>query len=102
MLGRRTKLLLALAAIAALGGGTIAAVATAGGATHVHPRSHGRATVPTITARAMPPACFIAGQGCSIHPCVEFVARRLRPLLRARMVCDAYPRTKGLAVPIGP
>ncbi|HTU85862.1 MAG TPA: hypothetical protein VMF57_09830 [Solirubrobacteraceae bacterium] len=29
---------------------------------------------PSLNVRPVPPTCDIAGQTCSIHPCVEFIA----------------------------
>src|SRR5579871_1812701 len=101
MLGRRFGWLLALAAIAAIAGAAVSLGATRGGGAGSGARKPARqATVPSV--RAVPPTCFMAGQTCSIRPCVEFVARRRQPPLRTPTACDAYPSTKGFAVPIGP
>ncbi len=59
----------------------------------------------TRSATALPFSCFVAAGTCSIHPCVEFVARQpptaqMQPLRRARITCDSYASPRGQLVPI--
>src|SRR5579885_2001391 len=102
MVRRRATVLLVLAAVAALVGGAVAGGATrgsgkarGGAAMASHPGKRPKlSAVPSISV--VPSTCFVAGQLCSIHPCVEYVAPRLLiapppPLLRARMRCAMYP-----------
>ncbi len=71
-----------LAAIGVLVGVEIGAAT--GPATHA-------AALPGRAVTSAPTTCFVAGSGCSLYPCHEFVASAAA----ARRQCDAYPRPRG-------
>jgi hypothetical protein len=65
--------------------------------------------VPTVILPNPSTSCDVAGESCSLHPCVEFIAvaghpkplPRTRVLQVPRQTCVAYPNASGRTVFVG-
>lgn len=103
-------MILALVAAGGLAVGlAIADMAAPANSRHA-PSARGRAGtirhVPTLNVQPQSAACYVGGQTCSIHPCIEFVAGKPpRRLPGARIapgrVCVKYPSLTGTTIPVG-
>jgi hypothetical protein len=103
---RRGVLLLPVVAAIALAIGLTIANMTAPAARRPGPAVR---HVPTVVLPNLSTSCYVAGEACSLHPCVEFIAAagHPKPLPRAHLVqvprqtCVAYPNASARAVFVG-